>query len=186
MNDPIHDLLCEADASVAPPRRIEDLADAARRTAGARQRIRSVSGAVVVLLLGASLVFVSFKDRRGVVADSHAMTPQQIEQARRDLAELDQQAQYHERLAQRIAEREPGRRPAARERAGWIDASRVRRDLDEAAFSIVYQGDRLARQPDLATPAADLYRQVIADFPGSSWAPVARERLARLNERKEG
>jgi len=51
---------------------------------------------------------------------------------------------------------------------------------------MVWQADQFAKEPDLTQKAADVYRQVNASFPQTHWAQVARQRLAKIEARKEG
>jgi hypothetical protein len=59
----------------------------------------------------------------------------------------------------------------------------ARREMDQAAYVLVSQADRMCRELDLCESAAVKYRRVVALFPESCWATVARQRLNELEQR---
>jgi hypothetical protein len=160
--DPLHDLIRQADASVAPPRMLDLVSTApviARRRRNTRRVIIVVCGC---LLLSMSLLPRSRSDR-----------------AVREVAELDAQVESQQQLAEQLWRRE-------REHAIANRNQFLQRELDQAAYAMVYQADRISNHPNLRLAAADFYQQVLTDFPDSLWAPIARQRLAHLHDRKEG
>jgi outer membrane protein assembly factor BamD (BamD/ComL family) len=58
------------------------------------------------------------------------------------------------------------------------------RQVDKAAFVLVYQADRLYRELNRTESAVEAYNQVIQFFPKNRWADVARQRLSEIRERK--
>ena len=56
----------------------------------------------------------------------------------------------------------------------------VQRQVERAAFIMVFQADRMYRQLRLPASAVDSYRRVIALFPDTHWAQVARQRLSEI------
>ena len=58
------------------------------------------------------------------------------------------------------------------------------RQVDKAAFVVVYQADRLYRELNRTESAVEAYNQVIQFFPKNRWADVARQRLSEIRERK--
>jgi len=177
-NDPLHDLIRSADASVTPPRLVSDLASKAPALARRRRTLRIALAAVGCLLMS-----LSFFPRRH--ADP-ALTAVKLQHSQQEVARLDVQARSHERLAELLWERERLQRKSPRGRSSRPDPRLLQRELDQAAYAMVYQADRLSSEPNLQLAAADFYQQVVSDFPESSWASVARQRLARLHDRKEG
>jgi hypothetical protein len=57
----------------------------------------------------------------------------------------------------------------------------VRREQDRTAYLLIYEADRLARKSEARERAVEEYRRVLALFPDTHWASVARERLVELN-----
>jgi hypothetical protein len=162
--DPLQDLIQKADASVAPPKRVEDLARQAPAIARRRRNTRRA-------MIGAAC---------GCLFLSLFLLPQS--RTTRRTSELDQwdaEARSHQRQADELWQRERLRILQARHQL-------LQRELDQAAYAMVYQADRIANNPTLQPAAADFYQQVLTDFPNSAWAPIARERLAHLHDRKEG
>jgi hypothetical protein len=88
------------------------------------------------------------------------------------VARLDVQARSHERLAELLWERERLQRKSPRGRSSRPDPRLLQRELDQAAYAMVYQADRLSSEPNLQLAAADFYQQVVSDFPESSWRPL--------------
>ena len=56
----------------------------------------------------------------------------------------------------------------------------TRREVDKAAYTLVYQADRMCRELDLCDSAVVKYQRVVDLFPDSRWATVARQRLSEL------
>ena len=175
MTDPLGQLLRQTDQAIQAPSLIPGLTTRAQQKGRRRKQVRR--SAAVALVIGLSLgISIVALQRPTPPAPTVATDSGEVQRVRLQLAELNREADLHERLARRIAARER-RRPVR---------AQLELDVDEAAFALVYQADRLARQPNLQLAAADFYRQVASDFPDSTWAPIARERLARLTDRKEG
>jgi hypothetical protein len=163
-HDPLHDLIRQADASVAPP---PPLHDVARKALGIVRRRRNTRRGIVTAAF--ACLFVSL-----FLLSQHRTAPHTGE-----LAQWDAEARSHERQADELWQRERQRILQARHQF-------LQRELDQAAYAMVYQADRISNDPTLQLAAADFYQQVLTDFPASPWATVARERLAHLHDRKEG
>jgi hypothetical protein len=185
MSDRLEQLLRETDVALAAPPLNPELAEVAQRKGRRRQRIRIVAASTAPLLLLAGITVYILRPHHRASPVANVTPADQVQRTKEQIAELNRQAEWHDRLARRIAAHER-RHPDPNRLLAGLDPARLNRDLDEAAFALVYQADRLARQPELQPAAADFYRQVASDFPDSTWAPIARERLARLIDRKEG
>ncbi|MBW8035061.1 MAG: hypothetical protein FVQ79_05370 [Planctomycetes bacterium] len=61
----------------------------------------------------------------------------------------------------------------------------VQRQVDRAAFIIVYQGDRMYRDHNLINAAIESYKRAIEFFPANKWAEVARSRLFEIENKKK-
>ena len=61
----------------------------------------------------------------------------------------------------------------------------VQRQVDRAAFIIVYQADRMYRDYNLVDSAVESYKRAIEFFPGNKWSDVARERLLEIENKKK-
>lgn len=58
----------------------------------------------------------------------------------------------------------------------------VQRQVDKAAFVLIYQADRLYRELNRTESAVAAYKEIIQLFPTNRWAEVARERLAEIDK----
>lgn len=61
----------------------------------------------------------------------------------------------------------------------------VQRQVDRAAFIIVYQADRMYKDHNLINAAIESYKRAIEFFPENKWAEVARSRLSEIENRKK-
>jgi len=60
----------------------------------------------------------------------------------------------------------------------------VERQVDKAAFVLIYQADRLYKELNRTESAVAAYKEIIQLFPTNRWAEVARERLAEIDKYK--
>jgi hypothetical protein len=64
---------------------------------------------------------------------------------------------------------------------GWPgDVEEMQKQVDKAAFTLVYQADRLYRELNQTGSAVEAYNRVIRLFPENRWAKVAKQRLAEI------
>ncbi len=61
----------------------------------------------------------------------------------------------------------------------------VQRQVDRAAFIIVYQADRMYRDHNLINAAIESYKRAIEFFPANKWSEVARSRLFEIENKKK-
>ncbi|MBN1489464.1 MAG: hypothetical protein JXA69_06050 [Phycisphaerae bacterium] len=194
MTDSIEQLLRAADRAASPPPIAPaDLAGHVRRLARRRRTLRAVGGAaaaaMVVLAVGSRFLM----PQAGPTAESPIATgPQpatqnEVTQLRAEIAALRQEADAALALARQLAaERQRQDQVAALQRVidGPDAVDEVRREMDQAAFTIVYQADRMLRELNLPESAIESYRQAIRLFPDSPSAAVARQRLAEIETLK--
>ncbi len=60
----------------------------------------------------------------------------------------------------------------------------IAKQVDETAFILVYQADRLYKELNRTESAVEAYKEVIQLFPKNRWADVARERLSQIEQRQ--
>jgi tetratricopeptide (TPR) repeat protein len=58
----------------------------------------------------------------------------------------------------------------------------IRKQVDTAAFNLVYQADRMYRELNLKSSAIKTYKRVIEIFPETQWAEVAHQRLSEIKK----
>ncbi|MGE5608714.1 MAG: hypothetical protein ACM359_05650 [Bacillota bacterium] len=178
--DPFEKLLKEADAEAGGPRVGGDLAGRVVRAAGRRRMRRRMSGAGVVIMLMLGM---------GLVIGGRWSNARHVEQLRAEVMELRKEREWRMEMTMRLWERERQwrRLMEARRKAAEVDPmERVQEQVEQAAFSMVYQADRMAGEMGLDQSAAKVYRQVCEDFPATHWAAIARQRLAKMGDGKEG
>jgi len=58
----------------------------------------------------------------------------------------------------------------------------IDRQVDQTAFILVYQADKLYKELNQTESAVAAYKEVIQLFPTNHWADVARERLSQIEQ----
>ena len=58
----------------------------------------------------------------------------------------------------------------------------IRKQVDTAAFNLVYQADRMYGELNLKSSAIKTYKRVIELFPETQWAEVAHQRLSEIKK----
>lgn len=191
--DRLHELLRQADAAAGPPPSLPDgLAERARRIERLRRRrtvLFSSAVAMLILAFGASLLLrdVGLHENAGggrQVVRQTDLKPDGV-RVRKEMARLRAEAESRLSVARRMAEiQRHYERLAALEAAGQRPdpVEQAQREMDRAACVLVHQADRLDRDLHLRRSAIESYRETIRLFPDTTWAAVARERLARLEQ----
>jgi hypothetical protein len=183
MSDQLGQLLREADASAGRPAAPRaDLGAVVRRVARRRRTVRAAAGGAVVMIVGmCGMYLMRPNENVTVVQRETAPSPPSLspEQARREIAMLAAEAESRMAVVERMLEMERRRGSATRQRA-TDPLLAVRREQDRAAYLLIYEADRLARKSEARERAVEEYRRVVALFPDTHWASVARERLVEM------
>jgi len=158
--------------------------------AGVRKRIhrRRVIRTVVPLTAAAAIALVVlFSD-----APANRQRPGPVEESQRMAALEEQVRQLQERmdatlrLVENVLAQDRRQRrldDAEAELASAPDPmEQVQRQVDKAAFVLIYQADRLYRELNRTESAVAAYKEIIQLFPTNRWAEVARERLAEIDK----
>ena len=61
----------------------------------------------------------------------------------------------------------------------------VKAEVDEAAFVLVYQADRMVDDVNTKNTAIENYKNVIKYFPDNKWAETARQRLKKIQQNNQ-
>jgi hypothetical protein len=197
--DPLSRILKQADADLGGPSPLPD--DLARRVRlrAARRRSQRVAGglavaAAIVLAIGASVMlsrrpalpaFQGGGDRRITHAEPLEPDPRGV---RAELARLGAEAEWRAAVARRTEEILAQMRRAEslkRESDSSDPLARLRRQVDQAAFTLVAHADRMCREQNLCRSAVVKYQRVITLFPDTPWAKVARQRLQEIEKKGE-
>ena len=188
----LRNLLLAADANAPATDRADDnLAQQVRRMSRRRRAARAVGGLAVACILIAVGIEMSGTGRKDLARRkepaprtvTNEAKPQDRgsdpERLRLELAQLNAVAEGRLTFVAALNRGETagsssGREPD-RDATTWTG---VQQELDDAAFVLVYQGDRLRKEYKLNSLAEGRYRRVIELFPGTSSATIARQRLA--------
>lgn len=185
MKSRLEELLAKADQATPPPRPVADVVHRAPAIAGRRRKVRRIATMAVLLAATCGLGYRLPRRTAGTtprpieIVKAHPTVPPNDTdtQLRVQIAQLHEEADFHQRLAERLMQVELARPPIARNRRA-APTGEVVTHVDDAAFALVYQADRLRTEADQIAVAEELYRRVAADFPESPSAVVARRRLA--------
>lgn len=191
MNDVIDQLLRDADAaSATDPPQVGELGSRVRMVARRRRIVRRALGAAAACVLVVStvtaLLLPTAQSPRKAIATEKAAAPS-VRDDRDELIALRAEADRQAMLAERMMASERAKERIALQRrtmASPDPAQQARQKLERAALTMVYQADRLAARD--ASTAEQVYAAAVANFPGTHWADVARERLTVVRERKDG
>jgi len=182
--DKIKNLLQEADRMAGQPAQARIDLSALRRRAG-RRRLASLAGpvaaaAMLMIALGVwSLAIKTPEPTREQEKIVSLETQIKQLQASTDAAlSLIHEVLEDERRQSRLDELEA-------QLASIPDPlETIRKQVDETAFILVYQADRLYRELNETESAVETYKRVIRLFPRNQWAGVARERLSEIENRR--
>jgi len=186
------DELRAADAAAGAPPLAPGLAERVRRRAARRRLLRRTAAAawaVAACLLAAWAWW--WAGRRGpgptaivppaAVRPSAAVPSVGPAAIAAGLRELDDEADAHQRVVERLLAREAAGRAAAagRDAAGGPDPiDAVRQQADRAAYLMLLRASRLETEAHGQQEAGDVRRRVMELFPQTPWATVARQQQA--------
>ena len=193
-DDPLKKLLQQADAMAGGPSEMPgDLARRVRVLAARRQRVRvgiSAAAAAIVLVVGMTLLWpqgatLPPPGSEPPVAQAEQLQPD-IAQIKTEIERLRREADTRLAVVQRTQEilEEMKRLEELKKHPPLPDAvANARREVDQAAYTLVSVADRMCRELDLCDSAAVKYRRVVELFPDTRWAVVARQRLSELDRK---
>jgi hypothetical protein len=187
-NDPLPQLLASADATAGTfPPSPNGLADRVRAQLRRRQvRARTAAGAAVavILVVASAIPLLHLKTHAPpVVIDGPATGVRQrdVTRLRDEIAALRAQAATGETTVAAMLRAEQRARQPSPARAATTDpVQRIRDQQDLAALALVRQADRLYRELDHRQSATTAYERVVALFPQTPSAIVARQRLVEI------
>jgi uncharacterized protein YoxC len=178
----IRQLLRNADSDAGPPAlgpiRIARL----RQRVFRRRLVAAALPAAAVVLIGTAVWNTYFRPHPGREQE------QKIATLETQVRQLQAQTDAVLRLVREVAESDRRERrldALETELAGIGDPMKeIERQVDKAAFVMVYEADRLYQQLNQTESAVEAYKEVIRLFPRNRWANVARERLSEIQEHR--
>lgn len=184
MTDNIENLLRKADKTAGPPAQpsvnISIIRSRANRGRVMNAAAPLAAAAVLMVALGVWAVMIKTTETRHEQERVVALEAQIKQlQARTDATlELIHEVLEYERRQRKLDELQA-------ELASVPDSlDEVNRQVDRAAFILVYQADRLYRELKQTESAVDAYNRVIRLFPDNQWAKVARQRLEEIKDKR--
>jgi hypothetical protein len=180
MSADLEQLLTDADATATSPvERIGNMGERVRSIARRRRNACVFASAAASLVVALSVLFALRPQFAGPVVrdDAPPPSPDAVEEV---IAALDAEADARMAIVERLVAAEHHRALARRSRAP-DPLLAVRREQDQAAYMLIYEADRIAQKRSERARATEKYRRVLALFPETHWASLARERLVELN-----
>lgn len=183
MEDKIKSLLQEADRMAGHPSPVPaNLSAAVRRRANRRHYVHLFVpyAAAALLILTAGILTLANKSAKTTQEQNKiALLETQIEQLSSSMKLLNERFE-EERQQAELDEMEA-------ELASYTDPlESIEKKIDETAWTLVYNADRLYYELKKTDKAVEIYNQVIKLFPRNQWAQVARERLSEIeNENRK-
>jgi tetratricopeptide (TPR) repeat protein len=159
-------------------------------TTGIRRRVRRTRliGIAVPVAAAASLLIATAVVALSIRPQQSPPPTQQIASLQEKIEQLQAQTDATLKLVQEVVERDRQERRAAAleaELASIPDPMReINRHVDETAFVLLYQADKLYKELNRTDSAVAAYKEVIQLFPKNRWADVARERLSEIEQRQ--
>ena len=150
--------------------------DAARLASTARGRLRRRKQAVRYGALAAAAM-IAVVCVFSVQKYQSYKKGQRIVQLQQEVEELSRRTEQTLALVEKMLERQE-QQDIDRRLASYQDP--IRQQVDEAAFILVYQADRMAEKYNNKETAIDYYNQVIERFGDTPSAETARERLVQI------
>lgn len=186
-------LLRDADAAAPAPAPPANLPQRVRALHQRRRRNRTIAAGGIAALVAATTL-ATFHETRPTptpagppLAASHPTDNDELAQLRREIEQLRveteaQLAALDELLAEQ--RREYRIRLLAAELAEPDPIEEIDKQLEHAAFIIVYQADRMYNKLGLPEPAIESYEDAVRLFPQTRAAARARAALARIHKQK--
>jgi hypothetical protein len=172
MSDLLEQVLREADATAPRVTREASAQRVFERVARRRQRRITTRAIALMVVVGATGIFMLPRSAPVKVAGPIAPPEPTIES-------LNAEADRREALVNKLLEIEMETRQAIalRRRGAQRDPlDDAQQQMEGAAFAMVYQANRIAETVG-EDPARSVYREVVAYFPQTESAQIARERL---------
>lgn len=181
--DKIKDLLQKTDQMMTDVRPVHIDPAAIRRRAAHRRLMINIAvppAVAAVLFLAVIIVIQAAKPNRISKQTQIVSLQEELKQLQTKtdaVLNLVQQVLEEERKVQRLNELQATL-------ASIPDpVEELQTQVDETAFILVYQADRIYRELNQPNSAVKTYNQVIKLFPQNRWAEVARQRLAEIENR---
>lgn len=183
----IEKLLKEADRAAGEPNELSaGFADVVRYRAGRKKfvyyKLVPVAAAAMVVLVAGYISLFRLADVTVPPSNGY----EQIAALQEQIRVLEEKTDMMLLVAARVAEHQDSldRLAVLEAKLASFEDPRVRieKGVDKAAFTLLYQADRMYRELELMESAVETYNRVIKMFPENKWADVARQRLQEIDK----
>jgi tetratricopeptide (TPR) repeat protein len=180
----IRQLFAKADEAAGEPVFRRMTTPDIRRRVQRRRLVRvAVPTSLAAVLAVAAAVSVLWMPTKGP-----QVRPQRIASLEEQVKQLQARTDATLKLVQEVLDQDRQQRRLAAleaELASIPDPVReIDRQVDQAAFILVYQADKLYKELNQTESAVAAYQEVIQLFPTNRWAAVARQRLSQIQQRQ--
>ena len=183
--DRIKELFQIADRTAGRPLMFPIKASAIRRRARVRQAVNATFRVAVVAAVFALAVW-GLSDR----STKPTAEQEQIASLQAQVKLLQVKADAALKLVREVlnSEREQGRLDELKAELANIPdpLEEIQKQVDQTAFTLVYDADRMYRELGQRRSAVQTYKRVIELFPQTQSAEVARQRLSEIENEKPG
>ena len=155
---------------------------------GIRQRVRRrrVVRIAVPTTIAALVAVAAAVGMLWTPAERPSSPPQRIASLEEQVRQLQARTEATLKLVQEVLEQDRHQRrlTALETELSRIPDPRreIDRQVDQTAFILVYQADKLYKELNQTESAVAAYKEVIQLFPTNHWADVARERLSQIEQ----
>ncbi len=162
-----------------------DISAAGMRRRVRRRRVIRMGGSLAAAAAVTLTVVLATLCTRTKVPSSE---PQRIASLEEQVEQLQARTDATLKLVQEVLEKDRRQRRLAAleaELASIPDPVRqIEQQVDQTAFLLIYQADRLYKELNQTESAVAAYKELIQLFPDNRWADVARERLSQIEQRQ--
>jgi cell division protein FtsB len=185
IEDRIKDLLQEADRIAGVPEQVSIDKGIIRRRAHKRYLVRTIvplTATAAAIIFAISVWSLLFRTTKPIGGNN-------------EIAKLQAQVKYLQartdatlKLVQEMLQKEQKQRELEALQAQLESISdpreEIRQQVERTALILVFQADKMYREPGQKNSAIQTYSRVIELFPQSRWAKVARQRLADIQNKE--
>lgn len=188
----LKELLCQADeAAGAAPELGDGLARQVRRRAARRRKVTLAAPAALaaVLMIGIGLAFWVDGDS-GLVGPGVSPGNESVDQIRMELVRLTTEVEVHRQVVRELQGRQVQQEELARLEAQLAaipdPLEEVRRQVEQAAYTIYSHAELRYGQMDLQESAIKDMEQIVKFYPQTRWARVAQDKLNEIRSDLKG
>ncbi len=133
---------------------------------------------LIILIAGGACLWPTHQHPASI-----ALNQAEAARLRQQVKTLQAQADRHMQLALQLEKQSQSPSPAMTRTI--VNSRMFQLEIDQAALGLLYEADRIAKDPALRDTATEFYRQIATELPPGAATDIARQRLAALTQRKD-